>query len=578
MDRPEGGGTGLVSNSAVSFFWAIPSCGVRPCPYRTFRGTAHQVVYAAVAAAATATITNTYAWSMHGLTGSLAALRLVRSAFPSQGPGFYPSCIRDGSDGVRAFSTSLPPCQQAVAAKNHYATLGVDRSADTGAIKGAYYKLAKTYHPDLNKSSDASAKFLAIQNAYTTLSDGAKRRAYDREHMPSSYAAGPRSRSWGPPYSSSSSSARARYYDPFSSFNSFGDHRTTYTYEDLKRAAQQGTGKRGGSMGSYSVWEDMMDEEEDEEPPFYGYWNEDSAGPSSASSYSSYWDEHPDDFYSYNKSQRQRSENEFDEFLFKMAADSFQMRHKARRPHRGQYAPNPQSKRSQQREAERQARQRRGSKGGASSYEMPYTSKSARGPKAAAHKALQREKARLAESAKQRRRREAGSTRGASGATSARGGGHDASVTVTAKAARTGTVLHRVPVSLSPDTAGAGMECALCDGSGARVRVKSTSKCSRCRGKGFVVVRSLRGAKQRVNCQMCEATGFHAQVPVRGRCSGCDGTGVVHGKSSGGGGGHRDGITVRVKVPPGTRDQDVLRVPVGKGGASTARIQVRVSP
>ena len=61
-----------------------------------------------------------------------------------------------------------------------YDTLGVKKDASTEEIKKAYRKLAAQYHPDRNPG-DASAeeKFKEVQNAYDTLSDPEKRKAYD---------------------------------------------------------------------------------------------------------------------------------------------------------------------------------------------------------------------------------------------------------------------------------------------------------------------------------------------------------------------------------------------------------------
>ena len=65
-------------------------------------------------------------------------------------------------------------------AKNYYETLGVDKNASADEIKSAYRKLAKLYHPDLNKSEDASAKFKEINEAYECLSDPQKKSNYDQ--------------------------------------------------------------------------------------------------------------------------------------------------------------------------------------------------------------------------------------------------------------------------------------------------------------------------------------------------------------------------------------------------------------
>ena len=64
--------------------------------------------------------------------------------------------------------------------KDYYAILGVDRSADDKAIKSAYRRLARKYHPDVAKGKDAAGdRFKEISEAYEVLSDPEKRRRYD---------------------------------------------------------------------------------------------------------------------------------------------------------------------------------------------------------------------------------------------------------------------------------------------------------------------------------------------------------------------------------------------------------------
>ena len=53
--------------------------------------------------------------------------------------------------------------------KDYYDILGVSRSASQQEIKSAYRKLARKYHPDVNKASDAQAKFKDINEAYEVL-------------------------------------------------------------------------------------------------------------------------------------------------------------------------------------------------------------------------------------------------------------------------------------------------------------------------------------------------------------------------------------------------------------------------
>ncbi len=64
--------------------------------------------------------------------------------------------------------------------KDYYKILGIDKGATKEEIKKAYRTLAKKYHPDLNKESDATEKFKEINEAASVLGDDKKREQYDR--------------------------------------------------------------------------------------------------------------------------------------------------------------------------------------------------------------------------------------------------------------------------------------------------------------------------------------------------------------------------------------------------------------
>src|ERR1700733_13615659 len=64
--------------------------------------------------------------------------------------------------------------------KDYYEVLGVARGADAEAVKRAYRKLARKYHPDVSKEKNAESKFKEVQEAYEVLRDTEKRAAYDQ--------------------------------------------------------------------------------------------------------------------------------------------------------------------------------------------------------------------------------------------------------------------------------------------------------------------------------------------------------------------------------------------------------------
>lgn len=64
--------------------------------------------------------------------------------------------------------------------KDYYKILGVPREANADDIKKSYRKLARKFHPDVSKESNAEEKFKDLQEAYEVLKDPEKRKAYDQ--------------------------------------------------------------------------------------------------------------------------------------------------------------------------------------------------------------------------------------------------------------------------------------------------------------------------------------------------------------------------------------------------------------
>jgi curved DNA-binding protein len=96
--------------------------------------------------------------------------------------------------------------------------LGVARGADADAVKRAYRKLARKYHPDVSKEKNAENKFKEVQEAYEVLRDPDKRAAYDQ--LGRDYRTGQQFRpppDWAQRFGHSSGSQR------FSDLNGFSD-------------------------------------------------------------------------------------------------------------------------------------------------------------------------------------------------------------------------------------------------------------------------------------------------------------------------------------------------------------------
>ena len=64
--------------------------------------------------------------------------------------------------------------------RDYYEILGLNKNASDEDIKRAYRRLARQYHPDVNKASDAEEKFKEVVEADEILKDPEKRKQYDQ--------------------------------------------------------------------------------------------------------------------------------------------------------------------------------------------------------------------------------------------------------------------------------------------------------------------------------------------------------------------------------------------------------------
>ncbi|KAJ9162609.1 hypothetical protein P3X46_022368 [Hevea brasiliensis] len=104
--------------------------------------------------------------------------------FSSSGSNFYATNDQFLNPNFRFSNRKRRRCswviKAAASGTDYYSTLNVSRNATLQEIKSSYRKLARKYHPDLNKGPGAEEKFKEISAAYEVLSDDEKRSLYDR--------------------------------------------------------------------------------------------------------------------------------------------------------------------------------------------------------------------------------------------------------------------------------------------------------------------------------------------------------------------------------------------------------------
>lgn len=108
--------------------------------------------------------------------------------------------------------------------RDYYEILGVSRNADAGAIKKAYRKLAKKYHPDTNAGDKQAEKaFKEVTEAYTILSDPEKKKLYDQFGHAAFDGSGAGQNPYGDPFGNTGSGYREYHFESGNMDDIFGD-------------------------------------------------------------------------------------------------------------------------------------------------------------------------------------------------------------------------------------------------------------------------------------------------------------------------------------------------------------------
>ncbi|MDH3692891.1 MAG: DnaJ domain-containing protein [Gammaproteobacteria bacterium] len=130
--------------------------------------------------------------------------------------------------------------------RDYYGVMGVARDATQGDIKRAYRKLARKYHPDVNKESDAEERFKEVGEAYEVLKDPEKRAAYDQ--LGANWKAGQDFRpppGWDEGFEFSGSGTQGKAGRGYAG-GGFGGAQFSEFFEQLFAQHQAGGGRAGG--------------------------------------------------------------------------------------------------------------------------------------------------------------------------------------------------------------------------------------------------------------------------------------------------------------------------------------------